>query len=256
MTTLLARLQQQLSESLASNVEVGLDAIGMGLFTADGRQVATVVRETVSSHLELSDGGETWSDLWMDGCVGSSPTPTIRAKLEQLCGMYGVAWDQKTLSIVCLAAPSKFSDAARRIASASIAIDGWRLWLTNQDETAERPGTIVDGVRSIASRRHWEFEDRPYINGRKFPRWRAHALLSRPGRSAALTFLDDGTYDKAMQRMAGWVLDTTTPLVFVVPPRIANDIDDAMFADRAIILPRQKTGMPETIMAAVEKIAA
>lgn len=258
MTNLLERLQQQLGESLASGVEVGLGSIGTGLFTADGRQVGAAVRETATaSVLDLSDGGETWSDLWMDGYVPRSPTPALRAKLEALCQMYGVIWDQKARAIVCVSSPSGFADAARRIAAASIAIDGWRLWLLEREERVERASVVVEGVRSIAERRHWIFEEKPSIKGRRFSEWRANALFTRSERQAALTFLDDATPDKAMQRIAGWVLDTNVPLVFVAQERIANDINAlTSFPQRAIIIPRHGLGLPEAIMGAIEAIAA
>jgi hypothetical protein len=253
---LLDRLRQALGESLARDVEVGIGAVGIGVFTADGRQVGATVRETGTTTLDISDGGETWSDLWIEGYVGTTPTRSVQDKLETICHSYGVAWDKNTRSIVCPAEPSAFPDVARRIAAASIAIDGWRLWLTERDTDTEHVNNIVRDVGSIAGRREWEMQEYAAIRGQKYTGWTARALLTRKGRQAALAFLDDNTHDRAMQRAMGWMLDTDVPLIFVARPNVANDMKNAReFVGRAAIVARSRTGTAEAIVDAAERTA-
>ena len=93
------------------------------------------------------------------------------------------------------------------------------------------------------------------VRGQRYDQWTARAVLSRTQRHVALTFLDDPTRDKAMQR-ADWLLvDTEMPLIFVAQTNIANDLqNESIFSGRARVIGRQRSGTPEAIMEAAESI--
>jgi hypothetical protein len=257
----LEKLKRALRESMARGVEVGIGAIGLGLFTADGRQVAVRVK-AAGAMLDISDGGETWSDLWMDGLVAADPSDAMREKLIAACKTYGVFWDQRARSIACPADAAKFPDVAKRIAAASLAIDGWRSWLSltlaGEATELDRARGLEQGVREVAERRDWIFEAHPSIPGHRFQVWKANAILRRGGRQAALALLlHEPSQNAVKERARGWILDTTTRLIFVTNENVANDlVDAAEFAGRAIMVQRQRHGTPEKIMEAVERIAA
>lgn len=253
---LLEQLSQQMRESMAAEVEVGLGSIGLGIFTSDGRQVGTTVNVLGENIVEVTDGGETWSDLWMDGVVSASPTDSVRRKLDALCGGYGVRWDADKNVIKCAVAPARFSEAARRVAAASIAIDGWRAWLAEK-EVGATYRAIIDRARELTEPHDWHVDENIYVRGHRFAHWRVNAMFQKRGKSAAVTFLEERTRDGAMQRMAGWVLDTELSLVFVAQEGIANDlIAEVAEYKRAAIVPRRKSGTPEMIVSAIETLAA
>ena len=123
------------------------------MFTADGRQVGATVHETGTTVLDVTDGGETWSDLWMDGYVGRTPTRAVHEKLDAICRMYRVAWDKPTRTIRC---PVEV-DGSPKQRNGSLPhrspSTGWRLWLSERDPMAERADAIVQGcAHRVASR--------------------------------------------------------------------------------------------------------
>ena len=256
--TILEVLQGDLRTSLVNGVEIGIGSIGLGMFTADGRQVGAVVRETATNILEISDGGETWSDLRMDGCVSGAPNATLRLKLETLCKSYGVQWDQKTTSIVTVVRRNGFPEAARRIGAASIAIDSWRTWISPRESGAATNRAIVCDVREIATKREWLVDEDACVPGKLSVQWHASAVLHRRSRHVALTFLDEKSKDKVLQRAAGWMLGTDIPLIFVAPDYIADDmVSDTMFTTgRAVMLPKTRPGLSRNIVEAAERVAA
>lgn len=255
--SLMEQLSEQVKKSLAAHVEIGIGSIGLGIFTSDGRQVGATVQPTSNSDtLEVSDGGETWSDLLMDGYVSAIPSDSVRKKLDALCRTYRVTWDEQRNAIVSMSSQSGFAETARRIAAASIAIDGWRPWFAERG-TGERYGEIVAKVKVIGASHHWEMEEGVYVPGNNFSSWRAHAMLRRRGQQAALTFLEERTRESAMQRIAGWMLDTAVPVVFVAHEGVANDLGAQVErSGKAAIVPRRRAGTPQLIVDMVERIAA
>lgn len=253
----LEALKNDLARSLSDRAVVGIGGVGIGIFTSDGRQAGAKVEVGAAGALILSDAGETWSDLWMDGHVHGAPTASEKEKLQKICAMYNVQWDQERRRIVCMCDHATFADGVRRISAASIAIDGWRVWLQGRAAGhATRIDSIVKGVEQLAQGQRWDFTNWMPVRGRRRT-WRARGGLTRSGRQAAFTFLHDTDPEAAVERATGWILDTTVPLIFVVNEAIVPSLaDDHVFAERAVVVPRLRTGTAEAIMQAAELLAA
>lgn len=125
----LAKLMKAVKQSLADGVEQGIDAIGLGLYTVDGRHTSVVVREISKGTFEVSDGGETWSDLWIEGRVGSKPPRALLKKLTAVCEAYEVTWDAQSNRIVGMGTYADIPSICTRISTASISIAAWRYWI-------------------------------------------------------------------------------------------------------------------------------
>lgn len=136
----LSSLRDRIASDIASRVRVSVNSngvepygvIALGIYSAGGRQLGASFRRTATDLLELSDDGESWGELVLYRLVAHDPTADELRMLKRLCASYEVTWHEERRAIVAVAEPDKVVDVALRIAAASIAIDGWRVWLCEE----------------------------------------------------------------------------------------------------------------------------
>lgn len=255
----LDELRSQIANRLSGGVRVGRDGtIGLGLFTPDGRQVGAQISATLTDQLIVSDGGETWSDLWTAGCVDARPGTAVKAKIDEFCRAYRVKWDDETNAIVCSSRESDVADAAVRIAACSLAIDGWRAMLATRAMTSVRSARadlIVRGVERVAAVRGWGFTPWADVRGR-LRTWRSSGRLDRKGSRVAVTILEEARAESAIQRAFGWIADTDLSLVFVASPDITNDVGEGLRErKRVAVVPKSGEHTASAIVDAAEEVA-
>jgi hypothetical protein len=255
---ILTNLKSELSRELAEGASVEQCAFSLGFWTAEGRQIAVIVEETnVPSVIRVSDGGESWSDLIMAGYTDSKPTRPELAALERLCELHRLRWDAHRAEMFCVVSASDFTDAARRVTSAALAIDGWRAWYPDLVKDPNiRASIIVKQLVQIAPRASWAVEANPTIRGRLHA-WTPGARLARTGRNAAVSFFHEQEPEKVLERALAQIYDLPMPIICVVPERIAKALIDASeLSGRAIAVPRLAHGTAELVIKAAEEIAA
>jgi len=252
------KLRSLVADQLSTELYVDGSAIGVGLFTPDGRQLGVRVRETAAGLL-LSDAGETWSDLVKDGYVDSRPTTAIREKIEEACRGYGVAWESTTRSLQTTCDEQGLAGAMLRMVGASIAIDGWRSWMRARQHGRPHVQTIMRAVETQAIKSGWDYLPKFQVAGGT-RLWHSAGRFSRNRQQAVFTFINEEDPEQAAERVAGWILDTQVPLVFVVPANVAMTLraDEILVkaVDRAEIVDRSDSETARRIVEAAERVAS
>lgn len=120
---LLARAVHEHVRTHAFHGSVG-PSVGIGMFTSDGRQVGATVSR-VGELFRLTDGGETWSDLWMDGFTDDLGEEGIR-RAERIAKDYGVEFVDRVI-VGFAAREEDIALVTMKVAACSIAIDALRF---------------------------------------------------------------------------------------------------------------------------------
>src|ERR1700690_546176 len=142
MSRLLDRLRVQLSNGLAASVTESEDSLTLGFRSSCGREMPIYIRPIIGDRVLLSDGGETWNDLVGEGLTDATPLRRDIARLLAVAAMFGVDWSMKERSFIAQCDEKDALDVARRLTMASIAVDGWRVWVPPPERALARQGAI------------------------------------------------------------------------------------------------------------------
>lgn len=231
-------------------------AFATGLTLRTGRALG-IYLETTQAFVRVSDGGDAWNDLAMDGYTTPMPTSADRDKLDRLCELYGVKWDPARREVVALVAFGEpITNAVRGVIAAAVAIDGWAAWYPPALAGETSDSTIVRRLTRLAPRAGWQVEDRDRLTGAMHS-WPIATLLSRQQRRAAVIITRNRRAEDVMQRTVGFLHDVPDAgLVLALPPRIAAFVEGAREFDKRVQpLPIRKAMMARAIVRAAEQAA-
>ena len=252
-------IARSLRKKISARIVSSGNAIGIGLEMASGRAVGCYVDTTVLDAFRVSDGGDAWNDLVAEGYSDPTPSAADREKLVRACELHGVRWDSSRREIFALAhTTSEVADAARRIATASIAIDGWRAWYPPRTTAALTTNRIVRHVSRLAPHRGWVVDaDTRFATG-KIHRWPIAARLTRRSTDAFLRVTQEPIAERVIEMTIGFLHDVSDGgVVLVVPSRVARFVDKSREFDRRVaVVARQAKGTPRAVIEGAERAVA
>lgn len=228
-----------------------------GFIMGSGRAVGVVV-EPALTVFRVSDSGDAWRDLVMNGYTDPRPTFPERERLQRACEVHGTRWDVERREIFALAKTShEIAECAGRVATAAIAIEGWKAWYPPRKTRDVNKRRIVDHLQRLAPIRGWSVERTEIVRGNVHT-WAADATLARGKARAAVEIAGDRNAEHLMQRIVGFLYDVKdSGLVVVVSKRIDEQLQgSAELKERVAIVPRMAIGTPRAIVLAAERAAA
>jgi hypothetical protein len=201
------------------------NAVGMGFWSSTGREIPIVVEPVArDGWVRLSDAGEAWFEMVSEGLFNPAPTQTERRRLVALCRSFGVEWDVKRCAVTATCAIEDASKVARRVLSASITMEGWRLFAPEAPEVAARRSTIIDSVRSLATEAKLIVDAGGVLRGKSGHDWPVDTILRTERNAVGVEMLTD-TLPVFAGRAIGWSYDTRAPLIVLASARRAEKIE-------------------------------
>lgn len=232
-----------------------------GLTMSSGRAVGVIV-EAALAVFRVSDGGDAWRDLVLNGYADHRPSAAEREKLQRACELHGVHWDAQRREVFGLAhTVEAVPEIATRVAATALSIDGWRAWYPPRQTRDVNKRRIVEHLVRLAPVRGWDVDRAEIVRGNVHS-WAADAMLVRPAGDrgvvrAAVEISGDRSAEHLMQRIVGFLYDVrSTGLVVVVSKRIDEYLQgSAELRDHVAVVPRLPRGTPRAIVEAAERVA-
>ena len=227
MNDAIKQLFEALRLEAAESVTLLDDALGFEFFASSGRMIPIIAETTVTDRFKLSDAGETWNELVSDGYTKFRPSYSNAKRLERLASMYDVGWNSRTGAFETHATVADAAAAARRLLSASIALDAWRVWAEVAPARAIAPRELVKRVQTMARGYGW---DETSI-GQKLPgektrhEYATDLVLTKGVRKAAISSVP-GSPEFVMRTAVCWMTDVQVPVVLITSPRTAEQVAD------------------------------
>lgn len=204
------------------------NAVTSGFWSMTGREVPVVVVEGASpGTVRLGDAGEAWFELVSEGICNPSPSQRDRERVERLCEHYGVSWDHRAREIYVDCPIQESPGWVRKIISATIALDGWRI-LHPVDKAVTRLSRqeIVDGVVEVARRKGIQVDPKGYVVGVSGNPWSADAVFRGEREKVVGVHVLEENVPSFTERAIGWSYDTKAPMVVVASKMKADRIRD------------------------------
>jgi hypothetical protein len=257
MSSLLDRLQAQFADGLAVSVTESEGSLTLGFRSSCGREIPIHIRSVGGDRLLLSDGGETWSDLVGDGLADAEPAEQDARRLSALASMFQVDWSARERSFVADCDEKEALTVARQITMATIALDGWRVWVPAPVHPLARPRAIVRQTARVAHKAGFQTETDFVLPSKLGIPNRCPLLLRASTKQAAVQF-DDASADHVAQHAMMAVKDSGIHTVVVTSVRTARKLCDSIELNIAGIgvVPRLSRGTPTRIVDMAKHIAA
>ena len=248
-------LYEALRDDVIARVRREGDALDIGVTGLRNRTIGLVVHPSTSPDtIRVSDGGDSWWGLVMDGHADGPPTQDDRERIKHLCALYGVVWNQKECAIETLIRPRDRKVAverARHVLFASAALDGWRAWYPSRRSRHVSAKAIMNIVGKEARLAGITVNERARVQGKHTGRrWFAPLLLEREAVQAAVLAIHDKP-NAVVERLTAWWLDTEMPAIAVVPPEALAKVEKAVELRQHIVpVPRTKKAVGDVVIQA------
>lgn len=235
------------------------ESLTIGMIGTEGREIPVMVRSTVHPDTVVcSDAGESWWKLVTGGFSDPVPTDSDRRKIDRLAAEFGVRWDARSGELRALCTLQHVADAARRVSSASVALDAWRVWyppLKRPPSYADAP-FVARRLEQVGGKSGWDVSLNARMEGHSGHAWRIVASLARANRRAAVTVTRESA-SRVVERIIGFHADVGAPLIALVPPDVADDLKNASeLRDRGVALERTKQQLAARVLRAATEIGA
>lgn len=262
-TDVVAEVQERIQRDFSARVERSTFALGSGFRISNGVEIPLVLSpDRDPSRVRLSDAGEAWMGMVSDGFTDSRPSKADARKLADLCRLFGVNWAVETGEIYQVARLEEVADAARRVISAALALDGWRAWYPPVGPRALSEARLSESVTRVAQTRGWYSRRKERVEGQRSGVERVSSLMLHDAaaathRRAAVEFTSDSP-SNVLDHVAGWFADTDVPLVVVAPQKAVDEVVRVdRWRSRIAVVPRV-TGrdVSTAVVDAAQRIAA
>lgn len=248
------RLLRALEADARASVWARDSVVGSGFFNANGVEVGVVVEWFGDDCLLVTDGGEAWAALSSSSLVHSRPTSQERDRFDAVARKFDLqfSWDERRFKRFCDVAG--FPDVAKRVAVASIVVDGWRFLLepVRADESV-RTRQIVERVTRIGTERDWSIQQNADVRTKTNRSFRARATLERARARIAVVPLQDKPEDMPVV-VSAWTSLVETPVVFLAPARNYEAVAELARPERSKVV--RKATVNETASQVVEAAEA
>lgn len=153
----------------------------------------------------------------MSNLVRSRLSTIERDRFADLGRMLDVSFNEDSKTVETIVSIDRFADAAKRVAVAIAAIDGWRYVLEpirGMTRTEVAAHAVVSKARKLAARRKWVLEENVLVPVVDHQAWRARARLDRDGRTVAVVLMSDDP-EEAAPRAVAWAEKSRHPVVLL-----------------------------------------
>jgi len=237
------KLLRALRREVLSRGWVKNSVVGSGLFNANGVEVGVSVDWVDTERVNVSDGGDAWSGLWMSNLV-RKPLRTYEVdRFDRVAKGFGLKFNQQSKALEQLLVPAQdFAEVALRVAAASLVVDGWRFVLEphRRVEEAVQTRRVIEQVTKFGKEKEWRVDERVEIDLARHDRtWTARAALARDRSRVAIIPLSDDAADVA-PRVAAWVDNATVPLVFLALDKNFEAARQEIASDKARVVKRSR----------------